>query len=69
MDKPISVMIHDMKNDVLNTITKHNLHPSITRMIIGDIYREICAVADSQYIQEQKAYENAEKSKEKATEK
>lgn len=69
MDKPISVMIQEMKNDVLNTITRHNIHPSITRLVLGDIYREICAVADSQYLQERKSYENAEKSEEKAEEK
>lgn len=61
MDKPISVMIHEMKNDILTTITKHNIHPSIARMVVGDIYREICAVADSQYIREQEEYNKAEK--------
>lgn len=65
MDKPISVMIQEMKNDVLNTITRHNIHPSITRLVLGDIYREICAVADSQYLQERDAYERADSSKEK----
>lgn len=64
MDKPISVMIQEMKKDVLNTITKHNIHPSIARMVVGDIYREICAVADNQYLQEQEAYENAKKAEE-----
>lgn len=66
MDKPISVMIQEMKNDVLYAVTKHNLHPSITRMVIGDIYREICTVADHQYLQERETYENANKTEETA---
>lgn len=68
MEKPISVLIQEMKNDTLSAITKHNLHPSIARMVVGELYQEICTVADKQYLREREAYEHAEASEERTEE-
>lgn len=64
-DKPISILIQEAKNDIAEAINKQELHSSILRMLLKEIYDEVCML-DSQIVTKEKAdYENSLKSSDK----
>ena len=52
-NKPLSIAIQEARNDIANAINKQTLHSSIMRMIIKEIYDEVC-VLDNQIIASEK---------------
>lgn len=64
MDKPLTLRIEDVKNELVNVINNSNLHPFILYTIVGGIYNEVHMAYVQQVEHEQKEYET--KSKEPA---
>lgn len=59
MDKPISMIIQESKDMIVETINKCNLHPSILELIVKDIYMDIAETAKKvSEIEEQKYVTN-----------
>lgn len=52
-NKPLSIAIQEARNDIANAINKQTLHSSIMRMIIKEIYDEVC-ILDNQIIASEK---------------
>ena len=59
INKPISLIIEDAKQSIINTINEANLHPTLLEMILRDIYNEAKELAKSQYERERAEYEQA----------
>lgn len=63
-EKPISILIQEAKSDIVESINKQQLHSSIIRMILKEIYDEVCGL-DAQICEnEAKEYEKSQKEKE-----
>ena len=50
MEKPISLVIEETKQSLIETVNNCRLHPSIIEMIVKDIYIEICQLILSQQL-------------------
>lgn len=59
INKPISLIMEDAKNTIINTINDLNLHPTLLEVIMKDIYKEVNDLAKSQYERERAEYEQA----------
>lgn len=64
MEKPISMIIEETKQELISVINKCQLHPSLTEMILKDIYTEISMLSmnirnqeKEKYLQEQESTE------------
>lgn len=58
-NKPISVMIHDARVEIIDAINRQNLHPAILLPIIESIYMDVSKTAEVQYKNEKKEYEKS----------
>ena len=56
MGKPISIIIREAKETILEAINKCNLHPSILEFIIKDIYMNVAETAKNISEIEEKQY-------------
>lgn len=66
MEKPISLIINEAKNELTNAVNSLQLHPSILEMVIKDLYNEVAEAARQQSIKEYGEYQKeleAEKDK------
>lgn len=59
MEKPISVIITNVNNEIIDILQKYNLHPSVARLIVKDIYTQVCTLADTQAEAEKEKYEKS----------
>lgn len=59
IDKPISVVIEDAKNLIIEAINGTSLHPTILEMVLKDIYNEVNEVAKAKHNREKAEYEQA----------
>lgn len=58
MDKPLTLCIEDVKNELVNVINNSNLHPFILDTIVGNIYNEVHMAYIQQCQNEKKEYES-----------
>lgn len=59
MDKPISVILTELNDNILNEIKKSSLHPMIVEPIVRDIYNMVLESARKQKELEKEAYEKS----------
>lgn len=62
-NKPISMIVEELKNNIISTINDSKLPICITEMIFKDIYEEIESLKEKELIQDKEKY-NQDKSKE-----
>ena len=48
MDKPISIILDDAKQSLINTINSLQLHPSLLELIIKELYSQVKFQAEKQ---------------------
>lgn len=65
MDKPISLVMEEFKQNMINTINKSGLHVSIIDTLLAQIYNEVHNTALQVAQREQSEYEAAKDKKEK----
>ena len=58
MDRPISVIITEAKQNIVDCINSQNLNITILDMVMKDIYLEIHGLADQTYQKEKAEYES-----------
>lgn len=58
MNKPLTLHIEDVKNELVKVINNSNLHPFILDAIVGNIYNEVHMMYMQQMQQERKEYES-----------
>ena len=58
INKPISLLIEDGKNEIIKAINETNLPATILELIIKDIYIEIQKLKERELIQAQQEYQN-----------
>lgn len=63
MEKPISLKLKELKDNLVNEINESRLPMCILRPIIEDIYNQVVRVEQQEYTQDKNAYENSEKEK------
>ena len=56
MEKPISMILSESKQTIINAVTSTNLHPALLELIIKDIYNEVKLSAERQLEMEQGEY-------------
>ncbi len=59
MDKPISVILTELNDNIIQEIKQSNLHPMIVEPIIRDIYNMVLESARKQKEIEKEAYEKS----------
>lgn len=59
ISKPISLILEDAKQAIVNTINQVNLHPTLLEMVLREVYNEANELAKSQYNREKAEYEQA----------
>ncbi len=59
MDKPISVILTELNDNIIQEIKQSNLHPMIVEPIIRDIYNMVLESARKQKELEKEAYEKS----------
>ena len=59
INKPISLVIEDASKSIISVINEINLHPTLLKMILKDVYNQIDELAESQYNREKAEYEQA----------
>ena len=59
INKPISLIIEDAKQSIINVINEVNLHPTLLEMILRDVYNEANEFAKAQLNREKAEYEQA----------
>ncbi len=64
MDKPISVILTELNDNIIQEIKQSNLHPMIVEPIIRDIYNMVLESARKQKELEKEAYEKSNITKE-----
>lgn len=64
MNKPISMVIIESKKELVNTINKMELHPTILAMVLKETLAEV--EAQARYAAEQEAYAYAQACAEEA---
>ncbi len=64
MDKPISVILTELNDNIIQEIKQSNLHPMIVEPIIRDIYNMVLESARKQKEFEKEAYEKSNITKE-----
>ena len=58
MEKPLTLHIEDVKNELVKVINESNLHPFILDTIVGNIYNEVHMMYVQQCQNEKKEYES-----------
>ena len=61
MEKPISVVLEELKQDIINSINNTNLPICIIEPIIKDLYNEIAALSRQQLLKDKEEYEKSQK--------
>lgn len=61
MDKPISVVLEELKQDIINSINNTNLPICIIEPIIKDLYNEIAVLSKQQLLKDKEKYEESQK--------
>jgi hypothetical protein len=56
MEKPISMILSESKQTIINAVASTNLHPALLELIIKDIYNEVKLSAERQLEMEQGEY-------------
>lgn len=59
--KPVSMVLNDLENDIVNLINQTQLSFCVIKPIIKEIYNEVARAADRQLEQDRIAWENREK--------
>ena len=59
MEKPISMILSESKQVIINAINSTNLHPSLLELIIKDVYNEVRERATYQYEFDKNEYEKS----------
>lgn len=59
MDKPISVLLNDARNILVDAVNQCNLHPALLEPIFREIYSEVKYHAEIISRKEQQEYEHA----------
>lgn len=54
MDKPMSILIEETKQELIDVVNRCKLHPSIIELIIKDVYWEINQIKINTIAKEQK---------------
>ena len=67
MNKPLTLHIEDVKNELVKVVNNSNLHPFILDAIVGNIYNEVHMAYVKQCQDEKNEYE-LQKDKEEPTE-
>lgn len=57
MEKPLSLVIKESKQTIIDAINSVNLHPTLLEMIVKDIYLEIRDLERTNSEREEKAYQ------------
>lgn len=56
MNKPISLLIKDSKQSIINTINETNLPPCLLEPIIKEIYFEVQGLVKQELVKDEKDY-------------
>lgn len=56
MEKTLSMLIRDVKNEMIDTINKSNLPPVLLELVVKDIFIEIQQASAQQYQSERETY-------------
>ena len=59
INKPISLIIENAKQSIIDVINEVNLHPTLLEMVLRDIYNEANELAKVQLNRERAEYEQA----------
>lgn len=59
MDKPITMVIDELKEDLVGAINKSHLPMWVVSTIMADMLREVNNLATQQSVEERKAYEES----------
>lgn len=68
MEKPISLIIRESKQNIVDCINSQNLNIEILDMIMKDLYSEIHELAEQQYQKDRAEYESQNISEDKSEE-
>lgn len=60
MDKPISLIIRDLQESIINAVNDSGLPPSIIEPILGAIYQQIVAAKTAELKKAEEEIQNAE---------
>lgn len=63
MEKPISLKLRELKDNLVKEINESRLPMCILRPIIEDLYNQVVRMEEQEYTQDKTAYENSEKEK------
>lgn len=58
-DKPLSVTIQEARTAIVDAINRQPLHAAILRMILKEIYDEVCMLDNKIAVQEKSEYEES----------
>ncbi len=56
MEKTLSMLIRDVKNEIIDTINKSKLPPVLLELVVKDIFIEIQQASAQQYQNERETY-------------
>jgi len=60
MDKPISIAIEELRQNIINSINTSNLPPSVVEMIVKDVYVEVNNLKSQEYNKAVEKYNSIE---------
>lgn len=58
MDKPITIQIEEIKDNLANILNNSNLPLFVIRYILKDLYSEVCNLYNQQVINDKTEYQN-----------
>jgi hypothetical protein len=58
MDKPITIQIEEIKDNLTNILNNSNLPLFVIRYILKDLYSEVCNLYNQQVINDKTEYQN-----------
>lgn len=61
MEKPVSLVLNDLKQEIVDSINKTNLPLCIVEPVLKDLYAEIAALAKQQLAKDKEEFESSQK--------
>lgn len=59
-NKPISIILDDLKNNIADQINQSGLHPCLVESVLKDLYEEVRMLAARQLEQDKQAWEQSQ---------
>lgn len=61
MEKPVSLVLNDLKQEIVDSINKTNLPLCIVEPVLKDLYAEIATLAKQQLAKDKEEFESSQK--------